>query len=287
MLKKLELNQDEQFKVFEKCKEKNIEFISSAFDEKSLEFLIKKIKVKKLKIASGEITNDPFILSHGKSGLEVMLSTGMSNYEEIEHALKILCYGYSKSSSHPNKKSLDKIYETQKSKNYLRKKVSILHCTSQYPASDKNLNLNAIRSIKDRFKIKVGYSDHSLGIVASCNAVSLGAQIIEKHFTLDKLSEGPDHSSSLEPDELLMLVENIRRTESSLGDGIKKATHDESKNLLIARKSIFAKKAIEVGDIFSEDNISIRRPGTGMPPSKFWELLGKASKKQYKIDEKI
>lgn len=287
MLRKLELSYEDQIKIFQECTKKNIEFMSTAFDQESLSFLIDHLGVKKLKIASGEITNAPFLISHGKSNLEIILSTGMSNIEEIDQALKFLCFGNIKTDDIPKDKKINEVYASDQSQNYLKEKVSLLHCTTQYPAKDENLNLNAINTLKENFNLRVGYSDHSKGILASSNAVSLGAEIIEKHFTLDKNASGPDHSSSLEPDELKDMISNIRRTENFLGDGIKKAIQDEFENLIVARKSIYAKKSIKIGDKFSDENISIKRPGSGLSPIRYWDLLGKVSRNNYLIDEEI
>jgi N-acetylneuraminate synthase len=287
MLRKLELSKKDHYELLKHTKEKEIKFLSSAFDSESLNFLVEDMKVSSLKIASGEITNGPFLLEHARTGLEIILSTGMSNLHEIEQALSVLAFGYLKNKEIPSKKNILNAYSSKRGKEILKKKVTLLHCTSQYPAEISEINLNAIKTMKDHFGLKIGYSDHTRGRLASCNAVTLGAEVIEKHFTQDRGLPGPDHKASLDPREMKEFIKSIRNTEKSLGNGIKEASKSEIENLSISRKSIVAKKDINKGDLFSYKNITQKRPGTGKNPMEFWDLIDTPSTRSYKTDDLI
>ncbi len=289
MLKSLEFPFETYFELKKYCENLNTDFLITAFDHESLEFIINKLKVKKLKIPSGEITNGPFILQHARSGLDIILSTGMADIVEIEKALSIIAYGYLNidKKNNINTDDFDKAYKSIDGQKKLRSKVTLLHCTTEYPAPLDELNLNAIKSLSKRFKLKTGYSDHSNGIIASVIASTLNISIIEKHFTLDKNMNGPDHKASLEPQELKLMIDSIRSTENIMGDGEKKISKSELKNLHIARKSIVAIKDIKKGEKFTEKNISFKRPGSGISPMKYWDIINEISKKEYKKDELI
>ena len=263
MLSKLELTFDQQIDLKNYCDEKNIEFLSTAFDLESLD-LISKMNLKRLKIPSGEITNLPYLRKIGSLGKPIILSTGMSNMQEIRNAINQL-----------------QLSGTS------RDDISILHCTSEYPAPLFDVNLKAMSSIKKEFKVNVGYSDHTLGVEVSFAAVSLGAQIIEKHITLDKNLFGPDHKASLEPQEFRNLVEGIRNISIALGNEEKKITNSELKNLKIVRKSIVAKKYIKKGELYTKENLTTKRPGSGICPMKWDEIIGKVSNKDYNSDDLI
>lgn len=263
MLKKLELSSKDHQSLIEHCKDKNIEFLSTAFDLHSLAFL-ETLNLKRYKIPSGEITNLPYLQRIGRLGKPIILSTGMSTMEEIESAVSVL----EKAGSERNQ-------------------LTILHCNTEYPTPFSDVNLNAMLSIGKRFQVNVGYSDHTSGIEVSVAAVALGASVIEKHFTLDQSMPGPDHKASLEPSELKALVSSIRNVELSLGDGIKRPSESESKNIAIARKSIVASSAIQAGDVFSLDNLSVKRPGTGISPMRLYEVIGKKAKRNFSEDEVI
>ncbi|MCR2039898.1 N-acetylneuraminate synthase [Campylobacter helveticus] len=261
MIKKLELSREAHFELMKHCKKHNIAFLSTPFDLESVEFL-RGLDLPYFKIPSGEITNFPYLKAVARCKKKVLLSTGMANLAEIEAALEIL------------------------RKNGTRD-ITLLHCTTEYPAPFEEVNLNAIKTLKEAFKLKVGYSDHTKGIVAALGAVALGAVVIEKHFTLDKTMEGPDHKASLEPSELKELCEGIRTLEKALGNGIKKASKSEAKNIIIARKSLVAKCEIKKGDKFSEQNLTTKRPGSGISAMRYEEYLGKRALKTYKKDELI
>lgn len=258
MIKKLELSFADFSELKKYCDKKDILFLSTPFDLESIDFLAD-LKMPIFKIPSGEITNLPYLRKINSLKTKVILSTGMANLEEIEIALKIL-------------KDSD---------------VSILHANTQYPTPAEDVNLLAINTIKDKFKVNVGYSDHTLGIEIAIASVAIGAKIIEKHFTLDKNMAGPDHIASLDPSELKAMVLAIRNIEKAFGDGIKKPSKSESSNIAIVRKSIVAKTKITKGDIFSEKNITTKRPGTGISPMKWDEIIGSVALKNYEEDELI
>ncbi len=261
MLKKLELSYDEFIELKNYCDKKEIEFLSTAFDFSSINFL-NDLNMKRWKIPSGELTNLPYLEKIGKLKQEVIISTGMSTVTEIEEAINVL-----KENGTTN--------------------ITVLHCTTQYPAPYAEVNLMAIKTLSKLFNLPVGYSDHTKGIEVSLGAIALGATIIEKHFTLDKTMDGPDHRASLEPNELKSLVDGIRIIEKSLGDGEKKPTISEEKNKLVARKSIVAKTNIKKGDILSKDNLTVKRPANGISPMKWYELIGTKATKNFEEDELI
>lgn len=288
MLSKLELSDDEFVELKYYCDAQKIEFLASAFDHRSLEFLISKLGLKKLKIASGEINNDPFLLHHSKYNCDIILSTGMSNIEEIKHALSVLAYGYlTTSNAIPSKDELEECFNSKEGKTILETKVSLLHCTSEYPTSLESVNLRAMQLIRETFNLNTGYSDHTIGFLTSIAAAAQEAHIIEKHFTIDKNLEGPDHKSSLDPEELRLMCGEIRKIEKILGTKKKIPTSIELENLLLVRKSIIAIREIKIGEKFTENNIGIKRPGTGISPQFFWHFLGKKSKKNYLKDDLI
>ena len=263
MIKGLELNL-KHFKIlFNYCKKMKIKFLASCFDDESVQEYMK-MGGRIFKIASGEITNLSLLEYIGKQNKEVILSTGMSTISEIKKALYILI-----------------------KKGTKKKNISILQCTTDYPCKIDEVNLLVIPMLYKNFKTKVGFSDHTQGYEASIAAVALGAKIIEKHFTINKKLNGPDHMASLDPLELENFVKAIRITEKALGNKKKKPTKNEIKNIKIVRRSLVAKKKIRIGDIFSFDNIAIKRPGDGISPMKIRKILGKKSKKEFNIDVKI
>ena len=286
MLNKLELSYLEQIELFHFSNEIGIDFLSTAFDLESLNFLSKEMKLKTLKISSGDLTNGPLLYEFGKTGKNLILSTGMSNIQEIEDALGILAYGLLKKDN-PSEKSFKEVFMSSEGQGILKKKVSLLHCTTEYPAPLDEINLRVMETLKDKFDLKIGYSDHSEGILVSILAASHGAELIEKHFTLDKDFEGPDHISSLTPGELAEMVVSIRNLKKIMGNKVKKPTKSELKNISIARKSLVASRDIKKGQVFKKNDITVKRPGTGVSPIKFWDILSKKSKRDYKADEVI
>lgn len=264
MLKKFQLDEKTQKRLQRFSQKIKIGFLSSPFEEKSLEFLVKKLKIGIIKIPSGEITNYPFLKRIGKTKKKIILSTGMSNLDEVKNAIQVLF-----------------------SSGIKRKDLTILHCNSSYPTNIKDLNLNVLKTLSEKFKVSVGFSDHSKSLDAPIVAVSLGAKIIEKHLTLNCNQSGPDHSSSLNPNEFAKMVKKIRETEKMLGSYVKKVTKSEKKNIVFARKSIVAKKIIKKGEKFSEQNITVKRPGSGVSPYLWNKIIGKKAKKNFSYDDLI
>jgi len=288
MLSRLELPFDTHFELVEYCNKLGIEFLSTAFDQESLKFLVDELKIKRLKLPSGELTNSPLVLEHARTNCDLIVSTGMASLAEIEEALGIIAYGYlSKISQSPSRDLFKHAYCSAEGQQILRDKVSILHCTTEYPAPLDEINLNVIDALKTTFGLRVGYSDHTEGVFTPIAAVAKGATIIEKHFTLDKSLDGPDHKASLEPHELNSMIRGIRELEISLGTTVKFPTVSEVKNKIIARKSLVASRDIKKGEIFDETNLAIKRPGYGIEPIQYWSKLGETATQSYKEDDLI
>lgn len=261
MLRKLELSH-EQFKELQTyCNQKGIMFLSTPFDLESIDFLAG-LGVKTWKIPSGEITNYPFLRAIAKRKEAVIMSTGMCTIDEVRDAVKVL-------------------------NDFGTTDITLLHCTTEYPAPYDSVNLNAMLTLQKEFSFNIGYSDHTNGIEIPVAAVGMGATVIEKHFTLDKNMEGPDHKASLEPDELKQMVQAIRNVEAALGDGIKQPSEAEKKNIAIARKSIVAKCEIKKGETFTEENLTAKRPGNGISPMKWNDVISKVANRDYTIDDLI
>lgn len=287
MLRKLELPLDAYPELMALCKEKGVDFLSTPFETDSLRFLVEKCHIQKIKIPSGEITNGPFLLEIARTGLPVILSTGMSTLGEVETALSVLAYGYLHDGMPRRLEDFSRAYGEAQERGILCEKVSLLHCTTEYPAPFDEVNLAAMDTMKTVFGLPVGYSDHTEGIAIPLAAAARGAVIIEKHFTLDKTLPGPDHKASLAPDELAEMVRGIRQIEKSIGNGCKAPTAREWANLAVVRKSLVAKRAIREGERFSEDNLAVKRPASGINPMRYWELLGKRARRNYEADEAI
>ena len=264
MLKKLELSQAVHQELIDYCAQKGVKFLSTGFDFESLEFLAG-LGITIAKVPSGEITNLPYLRKVATLFPEVILSTGMANITEIKDAVKVL---------------------TDNGVN--KDKITVLHCNTEYPTPMEDVNLKAMLHIQRELGVPIGYSDHTLGIEVPIAAVALGATVIEKHFTLDKTLPGPDHKASLEPDELKAMVSAIRNIEKAIGgSGIKEVSASEAKNKPIARKSIVASKSIKKGDFFTEENITVKRPGIGISPMQWDEVIGKTAKKDFEEDDLI
>ena len=245
MLKKLELSFELHRDLFEYCENIGIKFMSTAFDSESLSFLVNDLGLSLLKIPSGELTNAPFVLEHSQTGHPLIVSTGMATLEEIEFALGVISFGYiSENDTKPSIELFKEAYESKIGQEALRDKVTLLHCTSEYPTAIELVNLNAMDTLEEKFGLSVGYSDHTEGITTSIAAAAKGAKVIEKHFTLDNKMDGPDHKSSLEPNELNSMILGIRSVESALGSSKKIPTPNEIKNKAVVRKSIVASKKI-------------------------------------------
>lgn len=261
MIRKLELGVEDHKKLMSYCNKKGIEFISSPFDNESIR-LLDKLQLETFKIPSGEINNLPYLRRIGAIDKKLILSTGMSTLNEIEDALEILI-----------------------SAGTLKNNITILHANTMYPTPMEDVNLRAMQTIKNKFEVDVGYSDHTLGIEVDIAAVAMGATVIEKHFTLDKAMEGPDHKASLDPLELKEMITAIRNIEKALGNGFKTITKSEEPNMDYVRKSIVAKKDISKGEIFTDDNITTKRPASGISPMKWDSIIGKAANRNYSKDD--
>lgn len=263
MIKRLELSESMHQELIAHCDKKSVGFLSTGFDTSSIDYL-RALDVTTFKVPSGEITNLPYLRHIGLFNGKVLISTGMSCLGEIEQALGAV-----------------------EASGTARDKVTLLHCTTEYPTPMEDVNLLAMVSLGKAFGVSVGYSDHTPGIEVPIAAVALGASVIEKHFTLDRNLPGPDHRASLEPDELKAMVQGIRNIEKALGDGIKRPSPSELKNKPIARKSIVAARTIKAGDTFSEKNIMTKRPGTGISPMRWDEVIGRIASRDFSEDELI
>ena len=263
MLRKLEMSEADHLVLKDYCSSKKIAFLSTAFDLESIDIL-KRLGITLGKIPSGEITNLPYLRKMATSFKELIVSSGMSDMEELRQAITAL-----------------------EQAGFNRKRLTILHCNTEYPTPYEDVNLKAMVSIAEEFGVPIGYSDHTRGIEVPIAAVALGATVIEKHFTLDRTLEGPDHKASLEPDELIAMVKSVRNIEKALGSSDKVPSPSESKNKAIARKSIVAGKWIRQGELFDENNLAVKRPGTGISPMKWDAVIGQPAKRNFEPDELI
>lgn len=263
MLKKLELSEQDHIELMHYCQKKGIKFFSTAFDMDSIDFL-HSLNLGLWKIPSGEITNYPYLKKIAQYHEPVILSTGMCEIEDISAAMDVLLkYGVK------------------------REQITILHCNTEYPTPFEDVNIRAMQEMREKFHVSIGYSDHTKGIEVPIAAVALGASVIEKHFTINRNMEGPDHKASLEPDELKAMVSAIRHIELAMGNGHKKVSESERKNISIARKSIVAACCIKKGEILTEDNLTVKRPGSGISPMRWEEVIGTKAVKDYKEEEQI
>lgn len=263
MLRKLELTREMHLELIDYCHARGIGFFSTGFDEQSVDMLAE-LGLDRFKIPSGEITNLPYLRHVGRYGKPVILSTGMADLSEIGMALDAL-----------------------ESAGTKRSQITVLHCNTEYPTPMSDVNLRAMLTIRDTFGVEVGYSDHTLGTEVSIAAVAMGATVIEKHFTLDRKLPGPDHQASLEPEELSVMVAAIRNIEAALGDGIKGPSPSESRNIPIARRSLVASRDIRAGEVLSESNLAAKRPGTGISPMRWDEVIGRQVTRDFAKDELI
>jgi len=286
MLKALELKYEFHFQLRDYCLAQGIQFLSTAFDFDSLAFLVDEVGIEQLKIPSGEITNGPFLLAHAQTGKNIVVSTGMATLGEVETALGVLAFGYL-GWDKPSLAAFQQAFSSADGQAILKNKVSLLHCTSEYPTPMAHVNLLSMDVLRQAFDLPVGYSDHTEGLVVPVAAAARGAVLIEKHFTLDRSQKGPDHQVSLEPDELKQMVAMIRAVEQALGSPRKIPQSIELENRNVARKSLVAGAAIAAGERFCAENLASKRPGTGLSPMEYWRLLGKTSQRAYRPDELI
>lgn len=263
MLKRLELSYEQHLELIEYCNKKGVKFLSTAFDLDSID-LLSEFNLDFWKIPSGEITNYPYLAKIARLGQPIVMSTGMCDNQDIENAIRVLCENGAN-----------------------RQDITLLHCNTQYPTPMCDVNLSAMKTLADTFGVPTGYSDHTIGIEVPIAAVALGAKVIEKHFTLDRNMEGPDHKASLEPDELKAMASAIRNIEKAMGTREKCASASETPNKAVARKSIVAKQYIKQGETFTENNLTVKRPGNGISPMRWNEVIGTSAIRNFSPDEPI
>ena len=285
MLQALVLDRGAHESLFQQCADRGVEFLSTAFDARSLAWLVE-LGIRRVKVPSGELTNGPLLLEFARAGLPLVVSTGMANLAEVEAALAVIAYGRGHPEGTPTRTELDDAYAAAVSDGSLADAVTLLHCTSSYPTRPQDANLAAMDTLRG-FGLPVGYSDHTLGTAVSLAAVARGAVVLEKHITLDRTSPGPDHAASLEPAELRQLVAGIRAVEAAAGIPVKWPTSSELDTRSVARRSIVAARPIAAGEVFGVANLTVLRPGTGRSPMGLWGLLGRCASRAYGFHEPI
>jgi N-acetylneuraminate synthase len=287
MLKALELSEPAHRELLQHCAERGVEFMSSPFDAQSMDFLVS-LGVRRIKFGSGELTNAPLLLAAARTGLPLILSTGMSTLADVEAALGVLAFGYAEPSATPRSKvQFAQAWADAESRAKVLKHVALLHCTTEYPAPREQVNLRAMTTLRHAFGVACGYSDHTEGNAVSLAAVALGACFIEKHFTLSRDMAGPDHQASAEPAQLKALVQGIREIETALGDGVKAPMPVEIPNMAVARKSLVASRSIAQGAVITAQDLAVKRPGTGRSPIELWDVVGSVSPRAYAADDLI
>ncbi|WP_027566770.1 N-acetylneuraminate synthase [Bradyrhizobium sp. URHA0013] len=286
MLKRLELPHSAHPPLIAHAKERRIEFLSTPFDHQSLNYLLT-LGLPRIKIGSGDLTNAPLLHAIASADMPLILSTGMATLIEVEEALGVLAHGYSRSNTPPGVAAFRAAWRDAEARALLSERVSLLHCTTEYPCPPEDVNLDAMQTMRTAFRLPVGYSDHTDGIEISLAAVAMGASIIEKHLTLDRNAEGPDHAASLEPGDLKRMVSAIRRIEQARGDGIKTPRNSEIKNIDIARKSIVAARSLKSGEVLRPEDLTCKRPGSGRPPIEYWSLLGTTTTRPFDEEDPL
>lgn len=275
MLQKLELSHPQQRELYEYCKTRGIQFLSTPFDSESLRFLTADLGLSIIKIGSGELTNTPFLFEVARSARQIILSTGMSTIAEVASSLGVIAFAMTNESiQSPTPNSIVSALASPQGEVAIKSRVTLLHCTTDYPTKPSDVNLNAMLTLRDKFGCPVGFSDHSIGTHLAVAAVAMGARVIEKHLTISRDLPGPDHVTSLEPDEFKTLVNQIREVELALGSGEKNPTAVEIETKKIVGRSLVASRAIKKGEKFTDENVCVKRPGTGRSPFEYWSLLG-------------
>jgi len=287
MLSQLELQRSDFVELNNYCKKLNIDFLCTPFDVDALHFLVKDLKLKTIKISSPDILNGQLLFEAAKLGVNIIISSGMAKLGEIEYALSVIAAGYSFPHDVPNHENLAKFYLNKDSQKYIKDKVTILHCNSDYPTKICDVNLKNLTTLKNTFQATVGFSDHTTDLDVAVAAVALGARVLEKHFTTDKALPGPDHLASLNPQELQHMIMKIRNIEQALGSSTKWPTISEYKNINSVRRSLCANQDIKLGEKFTNENLTIKRPGHGISSQYYWDFIGKTSKRSYKKDDLI
>ncbi|WKA26983.1 N-acetylneuraminate synthase [Bradyrhizobium roseum] len=288
MLRALELSEDDEENIAAACAAVGIAYMSTPFDDDSATHLVRRIGVSTLKVGSGDLTNAPLLLHLARFRLPIILSTGMATLAEVEQALGVIAFGYlADAHTRPSPADFSNLLLDRGTWTELRAKVTLLHCTTEYPAEPESINLRAMATLHDAFGLPVGFSDHSRGIHVAAAAVALGAAVIEKHLTLDRNLPGPDHRASVEPDEMTAMIASIRDVEAALGDGRKVPAREEIPNRAVARRSLVAIRAVCAGERFTEDNLGVKRPGDGIAPIEYWSYLGKSAQRDYAANEAL
>lgn len=282
MLKRLELSPALHRELKAEAERHGVAFLSTAFDTASLRFLVDELGLATLKLPSGELTNAPFLLEHARTGAALIVSTGMATLAEVEFALGVIAFGrVAGAQERPGAAAFTAAYASPEGQAALRAGVTLLHCTSDYPASPESVNLRAMDTLSAAFGLPVGYSDHTLGTAVAVAAVARGACVVEKHFTLDRGLPGPDHAASLEPEELAAMVRDIRAVSAALGDGIKRPSASEGATAAVVRKSLVARVDIREGERITPEHLVILRPGTGLSPARYWDVVGRTARRDY------
>lgn len=287
MLKRLELDVEAHHHLVEHCTNRGIQFLSTPFDLASIDLLVLQLNLPLLKISSGDITNAPLLLKSAFTNKPIILSTGMATLGDVEAALGVLAYGYTCRSQKPSEAAFRAAFASDEGQQALYDKVTLLHCTTEYPAPFAAVNLKAMETLSASFGLRVGYSDHTEGVAVPIAAVALGATVIEKHFTLDRNLPGPDHRASLEPDGLKAMITAIRQVEFAYGTGRKFPAECEMGNMAVVRKSLVAACSIKAGEQFTENNLTVKRPSGGISPLRYWDMLGTEAKRDFVLDEAI
>lgn len=287
MLRGLALSFDDHFRLQERCTEREIEFLSSPFDTRSADFLLGELKLSRIKLGSGELTNGPLLLRIARAKPRLILSTGMASLAEVEEALGVLVHGYADLGTPASRTALKTAWRNPEARASLSARVALLHCTTEYPCPIDQVNLRAMDTLAETFGLPVGYSDHTDGIAVALMAASRGARVIEKHLTLDRQLPGPDQAASLEPHEMQTLIALIREIPHVLGNADKRPTEAEAGNSRVARKSLFAARDIAAGTTFTTEDLIAKRPGDGRSPMDIWDLLRRESDREYRSGNRI
>lgn len=285
MLRRLELSEETQRMLQAHARARNVEFMSSPFDPWSLDFLVDVLDVRRIKLGSGEITNGPLLLQAARKRRPLIVSTGMSTMQEVEDALGVIAFGLVSNDEPQGRASFASAFASDRGRAALSQHVTLLHCTSEYPAPISEINLRAMDMMRDRFGLPTGFSDHSDGITAAIAAAARGAVVIEKHFTLDRSLPGPDHRASLEPAQLVSMIAGIREVEEALGNGEKGPTESERGTLPVARRSLVAAREIRQGTRIKSADLAVKRPGTGVSPMQYWDRVGSIAERDFQKDE--
>lgn len=284
MLRALELSDSDHEALIDRCKQRGIHFLSTPFDPGSLSLLADRFKLPTIKLGSGELTNGPLLLQAARTGRRLIVSTGMGTLDEVRDALGVLAFGYA-GEGEPTRKAFATAYASQAGQDALRSKVTLLHCTTEYPSPLDDVNLRAMDSLREAFGVEIGFSDHTEGITIAIAAAARGATVIEKHFTLDRNLPGPDHKASIEPHDLEAMIRGIRDVERALGDGLKVPRASEKANMAVARKTLVAARELAAGEVIGPADIDVLRAGSGLSPMAFWELVGTHTARAYSAGE--